>query len=354
MNDNKGFGMSLSRNQMAVVLMAGCVVLMSFVPLLVAFGGGDSPFIFSAAWRIGGLVGCALILLIGFPRMLFSGEVWKAVASRALSLAMLGWVVSLFDLVLYTWSTQFVDVSITAALYETWPIFLVIFTGWLFRLEARYRKITVKTIFPFGFALIGISSVIASQAGWFSSFVSADTGGGGRRLNLAIGVALAFVAVGLATLGAFGLRWPASLASDLSELPDNHEQGKDRLELFSSVVGTAIVSLVSLPFAASVGFMLNEPISSDALIWGATGGVLVAAVGTILWRMANLISSNLEINVMGYLTPALALGWLFAFSRVGDIDFWPLVIGVVLIIGANWRMYIETREPPQEFVDAKE
>ena len=348
-NDNKGFGISLSRNQTAAGLMLGYVVLQSLVPLFVAFGAGESPFIFSAAWRIGGLMGCALILRMLFHKMLFSGEVWKVVGARALRFAMILWVVASLNLVLYAWSTQFVDVSVAAALYETWPIFLVIFTGWLFRLEARYRKITQKTIFPFVFALIGIASVIVSQAGGFGSFFSADTG----WINLAIGVALAFGAVGLSTLSAFGFRWAADLASELSESPDNREPGKGRLELFSTAVGLTICNLTSLPFIASVGFMLNEPISSDALIWGATGGVLVAAVGMTLWRMANLIASNLGINVMGYLAPALALGWLFAFSRVGDIDFWPLVIGVVLIIGANWRMYIETREQPQELVDAQ-
>ena len=87
-------------------------------------------------------------------------------------------MVGSLDLVLYAWSTQFIDVAITAALYETWPISLVILTGWLFRKEARYRKITTKTIFMFGVAILGMASVIASQAGGIGAFVSADTGGG--------------------------------------------------------------------------------------------------------------------------------------------------------------------------------
>ena len=180
MNDNKGYGMSLSRNQMAVGLMLGYVVLQSLVPLFVAFGAGDSPFIFSASWRVGLSIGHALILLIVFRGMIFSGEVWKAVGSRALSLAMILWVVASLNLGLYAWSTQFIDVSITAALFETWPIFLVILTGWLFRLEARYRKITAKTVFFFSVAVLGMASVIASQAGGIGAFVSADTGGGGK------------------------------------------------------------------------------------------------------------------------------------------------------------------------------
>ena len=151
----------------------------------------------------------------------------------------------------------------------------------------------------------------------------------------------------LAAVSAFGNRWAADLASELSELPGNRERGKDRLELFGVVVGITIRSLVALPFITSVGFMLNQPISPDALIWGATGGLFVAAVGAILWRMANLISTDLGINVMAYLTPALALFWLYAFSRVCDVDPATLVIGVVAIIGANLLMHHLRREQPQ-------
>lgn len=337
MNDNRGYGISLSRNQMvAAVLMLGYVVLMSFVPLFVAYGGGDSPFIFNAALGVGMSAGCAMILLIFFRGMVFSGEVWKAVLSRALSLAMILWVVGSFDLALYAWSTQFIDVVVAAALFEVWLISLVVLTGWLFREEGRYRRITPYTIFLFVAALIGIASVIVSQAGGIGTFILADTG----RVNLAIGVALALGAAGLATLSAYGFRWAADLAS---VLPDSHEQEKHGLELFCVIVGIAIRSLVSLPFVASVGFMRNEPMSSDALIYGVAGGLLLGC-GTILWRRANLISTNLGINMMRYLPLALALGWLFAFSQIGDINVWRLLSGVALIILANIGMYLETHD----------
>ena len=113
-------------------------------------------------------------------------------------------------------------------------------------------------------------------------------------------------------------------------------------------MGLVIHELVSLPFIASAGFMRNEPISLDALIYGVIGGLILQSSSVVLWRMANLISSRLEINVMGYLTPALALGWLFAFSQVGDISVGYLLIGVAVIIAANIGMYLETRGQSQE------
>lgn len=352
MNDQQRYNISPSRNQTAAVLMLGYVVLMSFVPLFVALGAGISPFIFSASWRVGLSIGYALILLIVFRKMLFNGEVWKIIMARTVSLAMLLWVVNSFWTAIYAWSTQFIDVSIATALYETWPIFLVILTWWLFRIEARYRKITAKTIFLFGVAFLGIASVIASQAGGIDAFLSADTGRGG--INLVIGVALALGAVFLLTLRAYGFKWAADLASDLSDLSDNREQENDRyLELFGVVVGITISSLITLPFVSLIGFMRNEPLSSDAMMYGAAGGLLLGSLGTICWRMANLIASNLEINVMNYLTPALALGWLFAFSQVGDISVGYLLFGVAVIIAANIGMYLETRGQSQESDNAQ-
>lgn len=180
MNNERGYGLSLllSGNQTAIGLMLGYVALLSFMPLAVAYGAVDSPFIFNAAYAAGMSIGCALILLIFFREEVFSGEVWKVVWSRAFSLAMLFWVVNFSWIVMYAWSTHFIDVAIATALYETWPIFVVAFTGKLLRRENRYRKITVKTYYPFGIAFLGIGSVIASQSGGIGAFFAADTGGG--------------------------------------------------------------------------------------------------------------------------------------------------------------------------------
>ena len=347
MNDNKGFGISLSRNQTAVGLMLVFVVWQSFMPLVVAWGAGDSPFIFNAAWRVGTSTAYALILVVAFRRELFNRETWKLICDRRNLAMLLAWMVSFLDLALYAWSTQFVDVSVTAVLFETRPIFLVILTAYLFKAEARYRKITAKTVLFFGGAILGMASVIASQAGGFGSFFSADADG---WINLAAGVALALCAIGLAVLTAYGFRWAADLASELS---NNDEQNNDRLELFGVVVGLAICNLAALPLNAVAGFLRTEPISPDAMMFGAAGGLLLGSIAAIVWRMANLITSDLAINVMSYAIPALAVGWLFAFSQVGDISVGYLLIGVAVIIFANIGMYLETRSQRQEFDKAQ-
>ena len=345
MNDQRsGISLSLSGNQTAVGLMLGYVVLQSFVPLFVAFGAGDSPFIFNAARGVGMSAGCALILLIVSPRMLFSGEMWNVVRSRALSIAIILSTASSLQLGLYAWSAQFIDISVAAALYETRPIFLVFIMGWLFRTEERYRIINAKTILMFVFAILGMALIISSQAGEIGVFASADTG----VANLAMGVALALSASVVATFGVFGFYWSTNIASELSMLSDSREQTKSRLELFSTIIGIAICNLISLPFIASAGFMRNEPLSLDAIMYGAMGGLFIWAVGLVFRHMAILTAVNLEINVMRYLTPALALVWLFAFSQVGEVHLVLLLSGVGVIIAANVGMYLEMLEQPQE------
>lgn len=51
--------------------------------------------------------------------------------------------------------------------------------------------------------------------------------------------------------------------------------------------------------------------------------------------MVNLIANKLGINAMGYPPPALALGWLFAFSQVGEVGAGYPLFGVAVIIFAN-------------------
>ena len=327
---------SIPRNGMAAGLMLASVIGFSIVPLLVALGDGESPFIFAAAWKIGVAATCALILTVIYRSLVFSGSVWKVIWLRIASLPMLFWIINYFDTALYAWSTQFIDVSITAVLYETWPILLVILASWLFRDETRYRKITPMSVFLLVIAFVGVASVIGSQAGGIANLAAAST----ELPSLALGVFLVLAAALLTALTAFGFRWAVDLASDL---PNDEGRDSDSLELFSTVVGLAIVSLINFPLTALAGFARNEPVSLTPIAFGATGGVLVGAIVVIVWRKANLISHNLELNVMVYLTPVAALGWLFAFSLVGDVSLGYLAIGLTMIVAANVGLYIELR-----------
>ena len=278
-------------------------------------------------------MGGGVFLLTFYHSLIFSKNVWKLAWQRVASPPMALWIISYFNIVLYASATQFVDVAITAVLYETWPIALVLLTGWLLRNEGRYRRITPLSVFLFVIALVGVVSVIASQAGGLSVFSAAST----PLLSLGIGVALAIGSALLTALGAYGFRWAIDLAS---ELLDDSGRGKDSIELFSVFFGLTICALISLPITASAGFARNEPLSWDTIAFGAAGGLVAGTIPAIGWRKSNLITHNLELNLMLYLTPALALGWLWAFSLIGDINIGYLAFGVLLIVLANGGLYL--------------
>ena len=314
-------------------------------------GGGDrSPFIFNAAWRIGLAVGSVVFLMTFYRSLVFSRIVWKLAWQRVASLPMALWIISYFTIVLYASATQFIDVSITAVLYETWPIALVFMTGWLFKTEGRYRRITHLSGFLFVIALVGVVFVIASQAGGLDAFGSV------RSITLPALVFGAFLALGaafLAALTASGFKWATNLASDLT---DAEVGRRESLELFSVILGTAISNLINLPLTALAGFARDEPLSWATIAFGAAGGLVAGAIPAIGWRKANLIAHNLELNLMLYLTPALALGWLGVFSLIGDINIWGLTAGVTLIVLANGGLYLylsnEETTPPEVDVNA--
>ena len=316
-------------SQPATRLMTAYVVATSFAPLLVALGAGETPFIFSAAWGAGEVAGLSPILLLRFREIIFSREARKAVISQTLCLAMFLWTINSLWIAAYAWSTRFIDVAVAAALFETWPVFLVILTARLFRTEARYRKITKRTLLFFGIAILGIIFVFASEAGGFVSPTSLE-----KPANLAAGVGLTLLAVALASLSAYGFRWAADLAKRLSDLPKLKKRSKSELETFGAFTGMAASNLAASPAVAALGFARGEYASPSALLWGASGGAAIG-VSSILWRMANLLTDDLGINAMNYLIPALALIWLFAFRQVGAVSAAHLIAGLALIIAAN-------------------
>ena len=308
------------------------VVGYSLIPLFIAWGGTESPFIFNTAWRVGMPIGCLVVLVLAYRPLLLRKDVWSLVWQRIGSLPMLFWVFNSFHLVFYAWSTQFIDVAISAVLYETWPILLVLLTAWLFRSEERYRKLSARTGILFVFAFLGVTSVIASQSGGLSNLQEHTLP------TLGLGVAIVIVAAVLKSLAAFGFRWGTELAA---RFPDQNQYRTSSIELFGVVVGIVICNLLTLPITAAAGFARDEPVSIEAMAFGAVGGAILGTFASFFWRKANLMTHDLSINAMAYVTPVLSLVLLFMFSLVGDINVGYLFLGTAAIVIANVGIYLE-------------
>ena len=136
-------------------------------------------------------------------------------------------------------------------------------------------------------------------------------------------------------MGACGFKRASNLASDLFA-----EGEKNSLELFGAVLGITLCNLINPVLTFLIGFARNEQAALTPIAFGAAGGALIGTIFTVAWSKANLITRNLEFNAMAYLTPALALIWLFAFSLAGDVEVGYLASGAALMFLANGGLYL--------------
>lgn len=311
------------------------VVGFSFVPVLVAVGGGtESPFLFTAGVSLGTGLGSAFFLAAVFRPVLFNRSVLSLISQRLLSWSLFLVVMNQFVYSLFAWSTRYLDFSVVATLFETWPIFLIVLTAILYRAQARYYKITLSMMWLLVTGFVGFAFVTTSQSGGFGNWE------GSRLSDTVIGLALIISAVLVAALPAFGFKW----GTDLSEaLPDDvvGDRNKPFMEICCSLLAFCIASFAGIGLNAGVGLVATETISMKSLAIAVASGALIMAPASISWRAANMLTSNLGINALSYATPIFALMWLFLFWRVdvARIDF--LIIGAAAIITANLLINFE-------------
>ncbi len=235
--------------------MLASVLGYSALPLFVVWGGVGSPFIFNAAFKIGAAVGCAAFLLTAYRPLLLSKTAWISIGCRIVGLTTALWVYSYFSMAFYAWAAEFIDVSVSAVLYETWTILFIVLMGRLFSGERRYRSLSFRTLALCCAAFVGAACVVVAQI---------DGRGGltdGSLQDLLSGVVIVIMSGGLTAMTAFGFRWGAGLAADLRDAGWN--DGREALELFGVIVGIGLCSLIAAPLTASVGIARGEP-----LFWG--------------------------------------------------------------------------------------
>ena len=258
MKNSSSSGVIFERNTVAAVMMFGHALLHSFLPVLVAYAGTDSPFLFTAGLFTAQIVGLAVFLAIRYRAMFSDGRVWQLAWKRAPSWIILIWTIGFMDVALFAWSAKLIDISVAAVLHQLSPIMMVLIIQRIFVSQGRYQKIGPIKIFLFALAVVGAAMVIVSQSGGFGAFNL----GGASAYVLALGVALAIGAAMLDAATSLGFKWGVDLAA---ELPEVHRRSKDA-EVFCVLLGVAICNLIAVPFIATVGFARDEPVAVNTLL----------------------------------------------------------------------------------------
>ena len=342
---------TLSATTRAAGLMALSMLLFSTLPLLIALVGTDSPFLFAAALEIGRVAILVAAMIIAYRKLFLDGRVWRLALRRSRSRTMFLWAAAQWNYALFAWSAGLVGVAITTALFQTWHVLLVVIIGNLFRAEARYRAVGGRVYLAFALAAFGAGVVVMSQSGaWNAAFGDRSA----LDLRFAIGILLAFAAAGLAAMSAYGFRWAVDFANELPSVAGRYESHSARpsersLELFGVFLGFAITNLIAAPFMMAVGLVRHEPIAAAAvpLTLAVTLVALVDTAASTTWRISNLMTERLGVNVISHFAPPLSLGILILFGHVGDVNLPLLLMGAVIIVVANIMVFFQTRATAQ-------
>ena len=312
-------------------LMAGSVLVFSFLPLLYAVvSGPDSPFIFAAGTRLGVFACCAPFLLV-FYRAIVLSPVGMAAARRVLfTWPMLFSALSFTNLPLFLLAVRYIDPVVAATLLETWPVLFIVLMALGFRRPGGRRLSVSWPVLGLGLALAlaGFLLLAWSQEGTLVL-------GSGRFWPLALGLGLGVLAGSLGALGACNFLWSLRF---VAVLPVGFGIGlvspAGRV-LCGTVLCYSLGCVVAFFYLTLVGLVAGESFSWGVVLRGLVVGVICAGPGSLLFRGANLLSANPGVNLLGYLTPVLAAVWLFLLWDVGVARVDYLVLGLAAVVIAN-------------------
>ena len=331
-------------------------------PLVSALGnGGESPFMFMAAWGLGGAVSSLIYVAywsnkneiswkyvfenfmpskkeffskLGMPDNGSSPGItqrwnWLIIASipRALTLAF------------FAWSTVFLPEAVSAILYALWTLFYSLLLQRLFQeKEEGQFKSNLRTIGLFIFIFIGAGLVILSPLS-FEKFVSSSV------YDTLIGIFLIALSIGFIVQGAFVFKW-ADIATckwslDNSIMIANVTSAEKEKQLnmmktgfflFESIFSMMAGSILGIILASSAGNFMRY--QDFLLIMGF--GAVIELFGTLTNASGTfLCAKNLAMQAIRYTTPVFSVLYLLVASQVGSMRGDIFVMGLAAIVVGN-------------------
>ena len=327
------------RTPRAVGYFSVTIIFGSLISLVIAWSDGvESPFLFNSGMTFGVVIGCLFFLFANHRDVVSDRRVLKVIWQRMFHWRIACTTAANFNFAFFAWSASFVDISITAILFEIWPLFVIYLTRWDFKEEGRYRRISFGVWLLLALGVVGFIFVVSSQHGGLYGLAQVSS------FALIPGVVWATLSAILTALTAFSFKWGTGL---IERFPDEAIEGKDAesIELLTVAIAYLVANLVSTPTNATIGLMLGEAMDIRTLLIAALAGGSANIIASLSWRKANLITDNLGINAMVYSTPIFSLLWLFLFWNISieRVDY--LVVGAAGIITVN--VLINVYESPR-------
>ena len=322
-------------NRRAIGYMLVAVALFSSLPLVIAWGGGErAPFLFNAAMNAGAVLGCLIFLGLFYRSLILNGATLRIIGRHMFDPKIALSIAANFNFAFFAWSTRFVDVSVSAILFESWPVFIILITARLFRDDPRYHDISPEVVMLLLLGLVGFAFVVVGQAGGFANVQASGL------TVVIIGVVLAVLGAIATSFTGFSFRWGTDVAN---ELPTEFREGinASSLDFFAVLVAFLVANTVSAVVNTFAGIGSGESMDTRTLLIAVFLGGATNWVANVAWRKANLTTYNLGINALAYGTPIFSLIWLFLFSQVAPQRPDYLVTGAAGIIIVNLLINFE-------------
>ena len=321
----------------AILCMVAATIGFSLLPLTIdKFLKNNDAFLFAAVVTIGEAVGVLLLLAIRHRRELINTRLLKAVRSKLYDWSMILGVINCFDWAFLALSTQFIDTSISAILYQLWPVLFVILVARFDTMSGegeKYRTLSIELFVLMIFAFLGLVFIVLAPTGSIGDLVSA-----GSSELLGIGIALLAALTG--ALWAFNFKWGEELRSALVAM--RLDVGTDSLA--GVLLGYSIVATVAAVMMAVIGVARGGSISLSTFAIAMVLGLAINSPSAIMHRRANVLTDNWGINAIPYSGPAIALLLLALFSEIilSRRDF--VWIGACGIIVANLLINLDAEQ----------
>lgn len=327
---------NFTQDTRAAMWMTASVFLGSWFPLVVAVIGPDiNPLLFQF-WHglVLAFVLCVYLLLVR-ATLALTKDNWLSVCRQLTTRDGVRSVLPVFGTPLFVWATWFVDTALVTVLTSGW---LIVFVAYRQNQDQhkRYTSLTCRDWYLLAVAMAGMGLAALAQ--------SSGEQRGPANLEIVAGVGLcALVIVAASSMAhrfvlADTLLTARSLKGTSARQSDRTRGELDALvcvSIVAHIAGAVVCGLLALLLTpvVEIGPVFGYPIAITLVGIAAIGAL--NALGDISWGYANLATSNLGVNALRYLAPALSLLWLALFATVDVYRSDWLVVGAVAVIAAN-------------------
>ena len=321
----------MQMNDKSTQLMLGSSFCYSWIPVLVvALGGGESPFGFNCWYRVGGALGGLAVLVALWRLGGLSSLVWKAVWAGTRWVDVVFLLLQFFGFTLFAWATFYLDAAVVSMVYEAWPFLFMLLMGGVLGASRWFAKLTPRQGVLAVCCMLGVCMVVISEDG-VGNIVNA---------GLVKGVSISFAGMFLSAMSYWNFRWCARVMDGLTRAPLG--DGVGMLDWFSVLVigftlGSAVAALINGVLSVvfePVFWSIGWPLCRVAAL-AALGAFLLDAGGTVCNRLAMLTAHRISVNTVHYATPVMSVVWLLILGMVAVSYVGLLLGGAALMTSCN-------------------